>query len=121
MSDIILYIGAILSAIVAALYLFYQYQFTYWKKRNIPHLPAGFPHGTLAGVGQTICTSESFSETYHAFKGKHVIAGLYMFYNPAVLLLDPDLIKAVMVQDFNAFHSRGTYIHTIITNFVINI
>lgn len=107
MSEVILSIGIIIFTIATVIALFYKHQFSYWRKRNVPHFPAVFPHGNLAGVGRIKCAAEVISEIYHAFRNNNVIVGMYMLYSPAVLLIDPEIIKAVIVQDFNAFHSRG--------------
>lgn len=47
-------------------------------------------------------------DSYEKFK-KHRFHGVYMFYQPILMINDPDLIRQVLIKDFNKFRDRGLY------------
>lgn len=46
---------------------------------------------------------------YRKYKSKAPVVGLYFFFQPMLLLLDPELFKNILVRDFASFHDRGFY------------
>ncbi|XP_058788799.1 probable cytochrome P450 6a14 isoform X2 [Phymastichus coffea] len=46
--------------------------------------------------------------SYRKFK-KYPFHGLYVFYNPVLMINDPELIRNVLVKDFTYFCDRGLY------------
>lgn len=91
--------------------------FFFWAKRRLNSLQAkgilclepSFPLGNLHGVGKTVHFVERHQEVYEAFKASDKIAGFYSMLKPTVMLLDLDLIKNVLIKDFNIFTDRGVY------------
>lgn len=77
--------------------------FFFWAKRRLNSL------GNLHGVGKTVHFVERHQEVYEAFKASDKIAGFYSMLKPTVMLLDLDLIKNVLIKDFNIFTDRGVY------------
>lgn len=104
-----LFIGLIVLAVVVAIALFYHKQFSYWKTRNVLHLEPKFPSGNFSEVGRTLSPPELIRKIYDKFKGKDVLAGVYLFFEPGAVILDPETWKTILVRDFSAFHSRGIY------------
>lgn len=51
----------------------------------------------------------SMQTIYEKFKGRAPFVGIYMFLKPAALLVDLDLVKNVLIKDFNYFHDRGVF------------
>lgn len=96
-------------AIVSAITFFFKWKFTYWEKRGIPFREATVPYGNLAEAGKTKHLSTILQELYHEMKDKATFCGMYFFTTPNVLLLDLDLVKNVLVKDFQYFHDRGVY------------
>lgn len=47
-------------------------------------------------------------ENYEKFK-KHRFHGIYIFHQPLLLINDPELIRHVLIKDFNKFRDRGLY------------
>ncbi|XP_069673194.1 probable cytochrome P450 6a14 [Periplaneta americana] len=47
-----------------------------------------------------------YADLYKKFEGQR-FAGIYQFHVPILLILDPELIKNVLVKDFEHFHDRG--------------
>lgn len=91
--------------------------FFVWAKQKLKSLQAkgilclepSFPMGNLSGVGKDVHFLERFQEIYEAFKGRDKLAGFYSLLKPAVVLLDLDLIKSILIKDFNNFTDRNVY------------
>lgn len=84
-------------------------KYSYFSDRNIPSPTPLFPLGNFWKVGITMHFIEKINSIYRDFKGKDVMCGFYIFTKPCVLILDPELIKNVLVKDFYSFHDRGLY------------
>ena len=99
--------------LIAALYLYYRHCFSYWKKRGVPQLNPSFPVGDLASAAWG---KESvylrLQHLYHKFKDAgHKFGGIYFTNGPIYFPVDPDLVKRLLVSDFDHFVDRGMYIN----------
>jgi cytochrome P450 family 6 len=99
--------GAVASIILLVLYIYFEICYSYWKKRGIPTLkPTGpfgnFSHSILSGKNP----GYEMVKLYNAFDG-HTVGGVYKFGTPSLLLRHPDVIKDILVKDFDHFYSRG--------------
>lgn len=85
--------------------------YTYFSRNGIPDLSPTFPLGNSQQLFKGSNTvSLIFSEIYERFKAKGVkYGGYYMLFNKNLMILDPELIKRVLVKDFSHFSNRGTY------------
>ncbi|PSN34610.1 putative cytochrome P450 6a14 [Blattella germanica] len=97
--------------VLASVYLYYHLAFTYWKKKGVatpkPIIPFGnFMRAFLPNSNPQLEVLKFYSE----FEGVKVI-GLYRFSKPALMLKDPDVIKEVLVKDFDHFYGRGIQIN----------
>lgn len=107
-------IGIILLSIlvsVLTLTLYVRYKFSYWKQYDVPYLPPSFPCGSLNGVGSEIHCIFRFDQIYRQLRGKSPVAGLYFFTQPALLLMEPQVIKNILVKDFDKFPDRGLFVN----------
>lgn len=98
-----------LAVIFLALILFVKHKHSYWKRLGIPYVQ---PHPVFGNVKEMITTEHSsitMQRCYNQMKGKGIIGGIYMFYNPMAIVLKPDLIKHILIKDFNNFNHRGVY------------
>ena len=109
--SLLLEVGALLSCISAAVYIYFKWSFTYWKKRNVPYIEPIFPFGNFRDMVLTrkpirdVCI-----DIYKKFEG-HKFGGMYIFTSPQLLVRDPDLIKDILVKNFSTFHDRGLYMN----------
>lgn len=99
----------VLLTLTSAVFVWFKKVFTYWQSRNVLHNKPIFPYGNLKGIGDTIHQSMLAKNIYDQFKGQDKLCGLYFFHQPIALLLDPELIKNVLIKDFNNFPERGIY------------
>lgn len=89
---------------------FYKYKFRYWKSRNIPCENPSIPFGNTDGFGKTIHPAYFFKTLYDQFKstGKEM-CGAYFYFNPWAVLINLELVKNVLINDFAYFNERGSY------------
>lgn len=105
--DSIVYAVSVLFVVISAVYFYFQSQYQYWDQKKIPHSKAVFPFGSLKGIyKQNI--SVIFRNLYNEAKHEKVY-GVWNFYRPGLLLIDPDLIKSILITDFEYFTDRGLY------------
>ncbi|KAL7026324.1 hypothetical protein ACKWTF_013857 [Chironomus riparius] len=90
-------------------YLWVKRRFRFWRDRGFLQGNPSFPFGTLRGVGRSTTSAENLDYYYKKFKGKAPAVGLYNFLSPTLLPIDPELIKNILVRDFQSFHDRGFY------------
>lgn len=98
------------TSFVFAIYFYLKLvTFNYFKKNNIPAEDCVIPFGNLLPIatGQK-CIGHLILESYERFKS-HPYHGLYMLHVPQLIINDPELIRHIMVKDFNTFQDRGLY------------
>ena len=85
--------------------------FDKWKKEGLVHDPPSFPNGTHNILAGKKGFGDFVAEDYKKFKveGGHKIHGWFMFGKPAISINDPELLKQIMVKDFNHFIDRNDY------------
>ncbi|XP_039452385.1 probable cytochrome P450 6a14 [Culex pipiens pallens] len=88
--------------------VFLRQKYTYWKRQNVPFIEPKFPYGNFQEANQ-ISTADISSKQYHSMKTSGRFFGMYFFFEPLVMLTDLDLIKTMLVKDFNFFPDRGIY------------
>ncbi|EDW54394.1 probable cytochrome P450 6a14 [Drosophila sechellia] len=98
----------LLTSLLSFLLGYLRYRFTYWELRGIPQLRPHFLFGHFFRL-QSVHLSELLQETYDAFRGSAKVAGTYVFLRPLAVVLDLDLVKAVLIRDFNKFVDRRSF------------
>ena len=69
-----------------------------------------FPYGNLKDVGRKFHISKMLCEYYQKTKDvKARISGIYMFTRPVLMIVDLDIVKSILIKDFNNFPNRGIY------------
>lgn len=96
-------------SIASFIYLYFKYQYSYWERKGVPFEPPSFPHGNLRNVGTKFHQSQFAKDIYNKWKGQGKVVGLYFLFQPALLVLDHELVKSIMIKDFNYFNERGGY------------
>lgn len=62
-----------------------------------------------AGHRRTLHSSQVFWRFYSELKEKGKFGGIYFFTKPVFFVTDLDLLKTVLIKDFQHFHDRGMY------------
>ncbi|KAK9685126.1 Cytochrome P450 [Popillia japonica] len=93
------------------LILYYQYAHAYFRKRGIPTLPPTFPFGNITSIiFRTQSINARIVDIYNALKPKgHAFGGIYFFTVPVFLPISLELIRNILVKDFNHFDDRGIH------------
>ncbi|XP_050680810.1 cytochrome P450 9e2-like [Leptidea sinapis] len=92
--------------ILFALYLHYSSNFDFFKKKGIKFMK---PKLIVGNIGDFMLARTSYHdfqlEIYNNFKG-HPYGGIFEGRRPVLYLIDPDIIKAVTIRDFDYFTDR---------------
>lgn len=98
-----------LLGILSILIVYTWMKLTYWKRRGVPYAtPIMFDEKTR-GIGKNLSTGAFLKELYDRFKGQSPAAGLIIFTSPSLLITDLDLVKNILIKDFNNFPNRNGY------------
>lgn len=80
---------------------------TFWARRGSPFVK---PHWLFGNFGDFLRGKASLAEItvdiYKKFKG-HRFGGVWQMFEPTLFLVDPDLMRTIMVKDFDVWSSRG--------------
>jgi hypothetical protein len=80
--------------------------FSYWKNRGIPYLKPTPGFGNTRKMFFKISFAEQFKKFYDEFNDEPV-CGVFQFRSPVLVVRDPEIIKLVMVKDFQYFQVRN--------------
>lgn len=94
--------------LLATLYFLIKNQYSYWEKEDIPHLERNIPFGNLKAVAKK---EKSFGAAIHELykQTTEPFVGIYLFFRPALLVRDVDLVRNILVKDFEHFADRGIF------------
>lgn len=108
-------VGVLLSLLFGAaiaIYFWIQSKYTYFERRGFFSKKPIFPQGNLKGVNTEFHVSHVLKKFYEEFKSKAPVHGMYQFLlKPAFIVTDLDVIKDILIKDFDNFRNRGIY-HT---------
>ncbi|KAJ8718389.1 hypothetical protein PYW08_002626 [Mythimna loreyi] len=95
--------------IVCFLYYFFTRNFNYWKARNVKGpTPIPFFGNFIDVFFRRKHVGMLFSELYNQYPDEKVV-GLYRMTSPTLLIRDLDIVKQVLIKDFDSFPDRGLY------------
>ncbi|XP_059622332.1 probable cytochrome P450 6a17 [Phlebotomus argentipes] len=98
----------LLVAIVTLFWFYVKRSHGFWARQNVPGKPPTFLFGHLDILGRKHL-AQGIKETYDSFKKTSDYAGFYFFTSPRIIPLSLDLIKHILVKDFNYFSDRKLY------------
>ncbi|OXU22083.1 hypothetical protein TSAR_002540, partial [Trichomalopsis sarcophagae] len=102
---------ALFGLLLFILHYYLTYNFDFWKKQNVLG-PKPIPFfGNLREVlfGE-IHVGLLMKRYYDEYKTEPMI-GFYGIRTPSLIMRDPELIKDVLIRDFNVFPDRGFYVN----------
>lgn len=98
------------AAIFALVYLYFLYNFTYWKRKGVPQIEPKFPLGSSNVSSTGLNMGAVTADFYKEFKQRGCrYGGIFAGPSPKLVLLDLELIKQVFTKDFAYFTGRGNY------------
>jgi cytochrome P450 family 6 len=101
-----------LLVVIATLVVLYMIKsvrkkYQYFDERGIPYPRPYWPLGNFWKVGLSVHFINRVNEIYREFRGTAKLCGFYIFTIPVYVILDIDLVKNILVKDFDHFHDRG--------------
>ncbi|XP_067005524.2 cytochrome P450 6k1 isoform X2 [Anabrus simplex] len=98
--------------LLLCLSVFLHFYFTrnngYWRKRGVRYLEPAPVIGNLSPLLHVrVSPGQLFADIYNQGEGEPFI-GCFIFDKPALVIRDLELIKRIVVKDFEHFHSRYT-------------
>ena len=100
----------VLLGLIVVLWLVYMYltsNYGYWKNTSVPYIEPHFPFGTDKDlILRKVSFNDHYRNIYNKFKNEKLI-GCLAVNRPYLVLRDPELIKQIMVKDFNHFADRS--------------
>lgn len=98
-----------LIGLMTIIYLFLRSKFSHWKRVGLPYVEPVIPFGNSKGLGTKYHVSEFLVNMYSQLKSKGPICGVYMYMRAIALVTDLNLVKTILIKDFNNFPNRGNY------------
>lgn len=104
----ITFVLTVIVGLFTAVYLWAKYVNGYWERNNVPYIPAKPLIGNLGKIlSLQQGVADLFSEMYNNEIGRDSpVVGIQVVHKPALLIKDPELIKNMLVKDFNSFSDR---------------
>ncbi|XP_024942643.1 uncharacterized protein LOC107269568 [Cephus cinctus] len=103
-------IGITLALVATAISLFYiyaKYKLSYWKRRGVESLPTNLIFGNFKdAVLFRTAPGWHLGNLHKAAKKDVPYLGFYIFHKPCFLLRDPEVIKQILIRDFENFSDR---------------
>nr|WBG54464.1 cytochrome P450 [Austinograea rodriguezensis] len=97
----------LMAAVVVLLWAYSKWRHSYWSSKGVaspPPLPVvGHMHSFITGQ-RWIYVDEHYRKLRN-----HKMWGLYEFFNPVLMIADPELLKHIMVKDFEHFVDRRVF------------
>ncbi|XP_061401510.1 probable cytochrome P450 6a21 [Musca vetustissima] len=91
------------------LYGWLKSRMLYWRRLGIPCEEPQFLVGNVKDVGVKRHFYEPLREVYDKFKGTGPFCGFYMLVQPVALVMDLDLVKNILIKDFQHFENRAVF------------
>ncbi|XP_061726412.1 cytochrome P450 6B7-like [Cydia pomonella] len=105
----LVYIGIIV--LIWSLYLYGTHGYDYWRKKGVKYdKPLPFVGSTSRMFLQKQSLTDYFTELYRRYPEEKFV-GFYLANSKALMIRDPELIKNVLITDFNNFYPRGLIAH----------
>ncbi|GJQ82911.1 Cyp6a9 [Trypoxylus dichotomus] len=104
-------ITILFASCILCLYLYVNWIFKYWERKNVPYLQPTFPAGNLeAPWWIKIGLHATITNIYREMKAKgYKYGGIFSSLRPAFVPIDLDILKLIMIKDFQYFVDRGVY------------
>nr|AZZ84125.1 cytochrome P450 CYP427A1 [Laodelphax striatellus] len=117
-SPIAICIGLFISFLITVAYVYCEWLFGYWKRKNVPHKKStSLIYGSIGKLFKAeVSQGYFFKDIYDSFHGEPFV-GFYEFQRPSLLLRDPEIVKKVLAENFNSFHKNGLYVNEKEDNF----
>uniref|UniRef100_A0A182QU57 Cytochrome P450 n=1 Tax=Anopheles farauti TaxID=69004 RepID=A0A182QU57_9DIPT len=110
--DLLSYVLTAFVFIVSIAYLYVRSRHNFWRDRGFaytrkkPHLLYGHMEDSFTKKHTAYINQEMYQDLKS--RGEQ-IGGMSFFIIPGLIAVDPELVKTILVKDFNVFHDRGVF------------
>ncbi|PSN29605.1 hypothetical protein C0J52_27796 [Blattella germanica] len=110
--NIVLGVLGIITASIVFIYLYFTRNFNYWKILGVPYVQPSVIAGNLGNIlFQKRDIARHLQELYLGNKDKPYV-GFFSFDIPCLLINDLDLVKNVLVKQFQSFTDRNVNVNS---------
>ncbi|XP_051168647.1 cytochrome P450 6k1-like [Leptopilina boulardi] len=104
----VLLTSLVLVSCIVILFRYYaKYKLNYWKRRGVDSLPTDLIFGNFKDAALFKTAPGSYLGELHKSANTNApMLGFYIFHKPCIILRDINLIKQIMVKDFENFTDR---------------
>jgi cytochrome P450 family 6 len=103
LESITFYVISIITAIFIGLYFYFNRNFIFWQKLGIPYVkPTPFVGNLKECVLLKTTIGEKLQRIYNQHSDKPYV-GIFSFDKPSLLIRDLELVKNILVKDFQSF------------------
>lgn len=104
-----MYTWLVLILTLILIFLNYLYRkLQYWQRKGVKTLEENSFFGNW-GQLESMNHMELLDKLYGKYKNTEKLVGFYIYTKPVAVILDLDLVKTVLVKDFNKFSDRFVY------------
>ncbi|CAH0599967.1 unnamed protein product [Chrysodeixis includens] len=105
---------AVAVILMVSLYFYVTRNFKYWEQRGIKHdKPIPFVGNDLQGFLFRKSMTQVANDQYWKYPNERVV-GFFRASQPELIIRDPELVKRILITDFDYFYKRGfTYENTV--------
>lgn len=91
--------------ILLALHLYFKECYKYWEKRNVLYEKPKFLFGSLADIIMSdVSLGKYIGKLYNKFDVPYF--GMFIINNPILVIKDPEILKKVLVKDFDSLGAK---------------
>ncbi|XP_011868123.1 PREDICTED: cytochrome P450 6k1-like [Vollenhovia emeryi] len=92
---------------LSLLYAYAKYRLSYWSRRGVKSPPTHVLFGNFKDcITLKKSPSDVMREIYNSVDPDEPYVGFYIFHKPMLLMRDRELIKQMMIKDFDVFPNR---------------
>lgn len=101
----------VLSVLSVSVVLYFKWAYGYWKRRNIPYLEPKIPFGNLENaLRRKNGLGIQFKRMHEELKARGCkYGGTFSMATPVLAVIDPEIIKNILIKKFQHFTDRGLY------------
>lgn len=98
----------LISVITILCFIYIKRKQSYWLRHGIPFIEPNM-FSDLKSTSEKERLSDKLTSIYRKHKGKGPMIGLYFFLKPVLLITDLDLVRDILITNFQHFQDRGFF------------
>ncbi|KAL7738183.1 hypothetical protein ACLKA6_006522 [Drosophila palustris] len=99
----------LLAIFVGLVYIWLHGFYAYWRRRGVAGEQPEFVLGNMRGFARSLHWTDINQRIYAKFRSKERFCGFFTFFSKALFVMDLELIRRIMISDFNSFADRGLF------------